>query len=139
MDKCTVELEGLIETVKDIDQEFCQKYCAVIYTGICKFFIYDRKQRICNLLSEPLENYIQTCRKIAGPKTPSFDECTGSLQDPCNVSIFHLQATITISKFCICGFDYSQTNNELKLSYLQAIAQSNFFGLSIQSKSITNI
>ena len=88
MDQCSIEPEGLIETITDVDVEFCQKYCDVIYPDICKFFIYDRRQRICSLLSEPIENYIDTCRKVAGPKTPSIEECAGSLEDPCNVTIF---------------------------------------------------
>ena len=88
MDQCSIGLEGLIETITDVDVEFCQKYCDVIYPDICKFFIYDRRQRICSLLSEPIDNYIDTCRKVAGPKTPSIEECGGSLEDPCNVTFY---------------------------------------------------
>ena len=90
MDQCTIELESLIETINDVDVEFCQNYCDIVYPGICKFFIYDRKQRICSLLSDPVDNYVETCKKVAGPKNPSFDDCAGSLEDPCNVSNFFL-------------------------------------------------
>ena len=87
LDKCTVELSGLIEQVKDIDEAFCQKYCSVIYAGRCQFFIYDRKQRICSLLSNPIEDYVETCDKLAGPKTPTIEDCqTGG--DPCTVKSF---------------------------------------------------
>jgi hypothetical protein len=70
--------------VKDIEEDFCQKYCSVIYAGRCKFFIYDRKQKICNLLSEPIDDYVTTCKKVAGPKTPSFEDCDTEA-DPCRV------------------------------------------------------
>ena len=84
LDKCTVELEGLIEQVKDIDESYCQMYCNIIYPGRCKFFIYDRKQRICSLLDGNIDDYVETCSKTAGPKTPSYVDCSANT-DPCQV------------------------------------------------------
>ena len=107
LDKCTVELSGLIEQVKDIDEAFCQKYCSVIYAGRCQFFIYDRKQRICSLLSNPIEDYVETCDKVAGPKTPTIEDCqTGG--DPCTVKSFlKKNGPFTASFYLFFSFQYS--------------------------------
>lgn len=111
LDKCTIELEGFIETVKDLTEENCQRYCDVIYPGLCKvnwillekinpywvfkiwssnynlqFFIFDRKQRLCHLFSETMDDYTKTCVKVSGPKEPSLETCQSSPQ-PCEVSL----------------------------------------------------
>ena len=56
IDKCFYDENGLIETLKDIDETSCQFYCDVIYKGLCNFFIYDHKQVVCELLQEPFGN-----------------------------------------------------------------------------------
>jgi hypothetical protein len=71
--------------VKDIEEEACQQYCDIIYQSRCLFFVYDRKQRTCNLLSEPIDDYANTCKKIAGPKAPSIADCKEVADDPCKV------------------------------------------------------
>ena len=86
IDKCQYDENGLLETIKDIDEAQCQFYCDVIYGGVCNFFIYDRKQVICELLQEPFGNYIHTCRKVAGPPTPLVSSCFDS-DDQCKVCL----------------------------------------------------
>ena len=46
LDVCTFQSGGRIEVVKDIGEEGCQNYCAIIYENQCDFFIYDRKQQV---------------------------------------------------------------------------------------------
>ena len=87
IDKCFYDDDGLIETLKDVDEASCQFYCNVIYAGQCTFFIYDHKQVICELLQEPFGNYADSCRKIGGPPSPSVDSCKDS-NDPCKVCSF---------------------------------------------------
>lgn len=36
LDKCTIELDGLLESVKDTTEENCQKYCSMVYEGVCQ-------------------------------------------------------------------------------------------------------
>ena len=84
LDKCLFDEEGLIETIKDIDETTCQMYCDLIYSGECNFFIYDRKQIVCGLFSESLEDYMDSCKKVGGPSNPSVDSCKVS-SDPCKV------------------------------------------------------
>ena len=84
IDKCFFDDDGLIETLKDVDEASCQFYCNVIYAGQCNFFIYDHKQVLCELLQEPFGNYVDSCRKIGGPPSPSVDSCQDS-NDPCKV------------------------------------------------------
>ena len=84
VDKCFYDDNGIIETLKDVDEASCQFYCNVIYGGQCTFFIYDHKQVICELFQEPFENYVNSCKKIGGPPSPSVDSCKDS-NDPCKV------------------------------------------------------
>ena len=85
IDKCHIDPDGLLETVKDISIENCQFYCNIIYKDLCTFFIYDRKQVLCELIQEPFENYVQSCSKYGGPKDPSISECYDS-NDKCKVT-----------------------------------------------------
>ena len=63
-------------------------YCDVIYEGRCKFFVFDKNENLCSVLDEPIEIYESTCLKFAGPKSPSYDECTDQApSDPCSVFV----------------------------------------------------
>ena len=84
IDKCRIDPGSLLETVKDISDVNCQFYCNVIYEGRCTFFIYDRREVLCELVNEPFENYINTCGKFGGPSNPSMSECSDS-DDKCKV------------------------------------------------------
>ena len=84
MDKCQIDPGGLLETVKDISEVNCQFYCNVIYGGKCTFFIYDRREVLCELINEPFENYINSCGKFGGPSSPSISQCYDS-DDKCKV------------------------------------------------------
>ena len=90
IDKCFYDENGLIETLKDIDETSCQFYCDVIYKGLCNFFIYDHKQVVCELLQEPFGNYVESCRKVGGPPSPLVDTCQQST-DPCKVILLNIQ------------------------------------------------
>ncbi len=83
VDTCTFEEEGLLETLKDVvEDEVCQQFCTIIYGSRCKFFIHDRKQNTCKIFDQNLDNFLQTCRKVGGPREP---DCK-SVTDPCIVS-----------------------------------------------------
>ena len=85
IDKCFYDENGIIETLKDVDEQNCQFYCDVIYKGICNFFIHDHKQMVCQLLEEPFGNYVDSCKKFGGPPSPSVDTCKQST-NPCKVN-----------------------------------------------------
>ena len=84
VDKCQISSGSLLETVKDISEDNCQYYCDVIYKNECIFFIYDRRQILCELIQESLDDYINSCRKFGGPASPSILECSKS-DDKCKV------------------------------------------------------
>ena len=42
IDKCTLESNSIIETLKDVGEDDCQFYCNVIYSPECKYYIYDK-------------------------------------------------------------------------------------------------
>ena len=78
VDKCAVEDGALIETIKDIDEEDCQFYCNVIYGQNCTFYIYDKKQVVCEVFRSEMKDYIDSCKKYGGPPDPSVAQCLSS-------------------------------------------------------------
>ena len=85
IDKCHIDPGGLLETVKDISIDNCQFYCNIIYKDLCTFFIYDRKEVLCELIKEPFDNYVHSCSKYGGPNSPTISECYDS-NDGCKVT-----------------------------------------------------
>lgn len=83
-DKCRLNDDAVIETLKDVSEPDCQFYCHAIYNTTCRFFIYDQQQTVCQLVKEELISYIDTCRKVGGPVIPSIHDCK-KLQDNCKV------------------------------------------------------
>ena len=84
LDKCTLEDNSIIETLKDVKEEDCQFYCNVIYSPECTFYIYDEQQVLCQLLNSQMSGYVSSCSKYAGPPNPSVAKCLSST-DPCKV------------------------------------------------------
>ena len=87
VDKCVLDDDAIIETLKDSSTSICQFYCKTFYSGSCKFFIHDKQQRICQFVNEELDKYTESCRKIAGPSNPSIRDCE-ELEDNCKVGIY---------------------------------------------------
>ena len=85
VDKCSLEDNAVIETVKDISADDCQFFCNVIYSPECQFYIYDQKQVVCQLLRSEMSGYVNSCRKFAGPPEPSVAKCLSS-SDECKVN-----------------------------------------------------
>ena len=86
VDKCAVEDGALIETIKDIDEENCQFYCNVIYGQNCTFYIYDKKQVVCEVFRSEMKDYIDSCKKYGGPPDPSVAQCLSS-HNECKVCL----------------------------------------------------
>ena len=84
VDKCVLEEDAILETLKGSSASVCQFYCKDIYPEICKFFILDQKQNMCMLMQEPLDHYTASCRKMSGPDTPSIHDCE-MMDDKCKV------------------------------------------------------
>ena len=82
IDKCTYDQNGLIETLKDIDESSCQFFCDVVYKGLCNFFIYDHQQVMCELLQEPFGNYVDFDRAFASTSSQFRPMSIGSTSTP---------------------------------------------------------
>ena len=82
VDKCELEEDAILETLKVSSASVCQFYCKDIYPEICKFFILDQKQNMCMLMQEPLDHYTESCTKISGPDNPSIHDCE-MMEDKC--------------------------------------------------------
>lgn len=87
LDDCDYGTLGPFETSKGLDQNVCQRFCNEIYSGKCKFFIYDRKQEICELFDYEAEDYASTCEIIAATPMPNIETCFNT-SDDCDVSYF---------------------------------------------------
>ena len=85
IDTCHIDDGAIIETVKDVSEADCQFFCHTIYFANCTFFIFDKKQRLCEIISEPFGSYVDSCKKYAGPVTPNITECYESNEE-CKVS-----------------------------------------------------
>ena len=82
--------EPPLMTYQDINVAECQeKQCNQLHNGECKFFLYDRKHKLCELFNFDYVEYIETCTIIGGPKNVETETC-GMSSDACNVCIFIL-------------------------------------------------
>lgn len=90
VDKCidsSTDDNGIFEIGVTDTVAKCQLFCNLIYPNQCTFFIYDFRQRECQLWETPLDDYLATCKKVAGPLTPNLDDCKPKSQvDECDVS-----------------------------------------------------
>ena len=84
VDGCTVDESMILETLSDISRIDCQAVCSLVYKGNCNFFIYDLTTQKCEILSQELKDFIDSCYEIAAPKVPDVQICLES-NDPCKV------------------------------------------------------
>jgi len=78
------------ETVNTETADDCQFYCDTIYNNKatdpkvqkCKFFVFDRRQNLCELWKITKEEYEGTCHKKGGPKNAA-DVKTACAKDAC--------------------------------------------------------
>lgn len=83
--QCTIQEDNIFETVHTANIDECQFFCHVVYTAEqCKFFYFDKKENICNILKT--DTAFSECLVFAGPDKPSVEECSGGTDDPCEVS-----------------------------------------------------
>ena len=86
-----------------MNELLCQKYCYQIYSGHCQFFIYDKKEKLCQLFDYPINDFAKYCNKIGGSRFPDLSDC--STQDeiadnPCVVSIHLITIHFFESTWC---------------------------------------
>ena len=90
VDQCNTpeDNDGIIEIIPVKSVQKCQDLCKFVYKEICTFFAYDFRQEECQLWKTTIPDYMNGCKKIAGPISPVFDDCDDyeELDDPCDVS-----------------------------------------------------
>ena len=67
------------------DELTCQMFCDQVYPDKCTFWIFDKKQTLCDLFDYDKDVFTQSCKKFGGPKEPDFESCATD-SDPCVVS-----------------------------------------------------
>lgn len=80
------------ETAKGLDPTKCQKFCRDIYDGEnsaekCTFFIFDKRDNLCQLFDKDVQEYFGSCNVTAGTPQPVLSECQ-SEDSECKVVIF---------------------------------------------------
>ena len=80
-------------------EKHCQNFCSFVYTDTCKFFIYDRPQKECQLFEYDFQEYIDSCDRIALTPTPDFTVCQEFLQN--------YECTVRSREICIKYAFYS--------------------------------
>lgn len=85
----TTDGNGIFEVQPTDGVEKCQLFCNLIYPDRCTFFIYDYRQKECQLWETPVDDYLSGCYKFAGPVTPNVEDCEQIFKDDeCEVSFF---------------------------------------------------
>ena len=82
---CSFDTKNIITTSVDEEAEFCQYLCSDVYTKDCKYFHYDRPQKICQIYGGNGTEPYKYCDQFAGPPAPTFSECE-TLDQQCHVS-----------------------------------------------------
>ena len=79
------KLNDNFETVNDVNETICQKYCNDIFDGKCTFFDFDYEQKLCSLFAINFDEFAKNCLVIGGPRSPPLSQCQSN---PCDVRIF---------------------------------------------------
>jgi len=79
---CEVPEGSVLASVTGIDATECQMLCNMTYRYDCNFFLHNQDSQTCQLISEPLPHYIDSCSVIGGPPSPLIGTCLTS-SDPC--------------------------------------------------------
>lgn len=86
-DICDNGNKPAFETAKGLTEAKCQQLCSTIYTENCKFFIFDRRDGLCQLFDNEREDYFKSCKVTAGTPTPETcdgtEECAAFSQGFC--------------------------------------------------------
>merc|ERR1712180_363786 len=78
--ECNPEADELIDTYEQIpDGAVCQTLCG-IQEG-CNYFRHSKANKTCTLYHY---RFLTSCNLIAGPVTPTIDECTGDEERSCD-------------------------------------------------------
>ena len=89
-DQCNTKenSDGAIEIVPIESVQQCQDLCKMVHSESCNFFTYDFRQEQCQIWESEIPDFLYGCKKIAGPVSPSVNECNGNDEpgDLCDVS-----------------------------------------------------
>ena len=83
LDSCKIDGSPLDEgNVADVSE--CQVSCQANF-GLCKFFIYDQKEKLCQRFGYDQVYYVRTCSIVGGTPDPGIENCSND-NDECIVS-----------------------------------------------------
>ena len=78
------------ETVNDVDEVICQRYCSEVFDDQCRFFAFDFEQKLCQVFNKTLESFSTGCQLVGGPPKPPVGQCR---TNPCDVrTVFSLRS-----------------------------------------------
>lgn len=92
LDDCDYGDKKPFETAKLGDEKLCQQFCSIIYESKCTFFVYDRREILCQMFDGPVEDYTSSCKITAASPQPNLEDCQAQAEnDACLVRflMFH--------------------------------------------------
>ncbi len=86
-DGCNKDAFPAFETAKGLNETTCQKLCKDIYGFKCTYFVFDRRDKSCELFDQDNgQDYFGTCNRVGGTAEPSIADCDTANED-CKVRL----------------------------------------------------
>ena len=88
LDNCSHGENTAFESTNQADISICQFLCNA-YSPKCTFFVYDQKEKLCELFEYDPDEYAASCNILSGTPNPTLETCKNS-EDDCTVTVFFI-------------------------------------------------
>ena len=88
LDNCSHGENTAFESTNQADISICQFLCNA-YSPKCTFFVYDQKEKLCELFEYNPDEYAASCNILSGTPNPTLETCKNS-EDDCTVRVFNM-------------------------------------------------
>ena len=88
LDNCSHGENTAFESTNQADISICQFLCSA-YSPKCTFFVYDQKEKLCELFEYDPDEYAASCNILSGTPNPALETCKNS-EDDCTVRDFFI-------------------------------------------------
>ena len=75
IDDCKHDISKIIYEMNDVGWERCTLTCEREFYTNCTFYTYEEAGGKCQFLNMAMDDYVETCLRIAGPVSPPVKKC----------------------------------------------------------------